>query len=112
MTESTPDHFEPSHASAPFLESLDRFQQSAGVGRAARKMGRFLQRLVILERHHDDSLVAVARDDDRLAVLANAIHGGVQLFPRRRVGDGLHMDRITSIRDACQSWSAQESKQT
>src|SRR5690606_8084112 len=43
------------------------------VGRTAHEVGRLLQRLVVVERHDDDRLVALARDDDRLAVVYHRV---------------------------------------
>lgn len=47
---------------------------------------------IVIEREPNDSPVAIARDDHRIAVDAHPVHRGCEILPRSREGDCSRMD--------------------
>jgi len=76
---------------APPRVQLRRCRKKAlCVCRCAQKVRGFFQRLVVFEREHHNRLLSVAGDNQRLVVVANAVHRTRQIRSNRRVGNRIH----------------------
>jgi hypothetical protein len=65
-------------------------KQAFGVGWRAQKIRGFFERFELLKRAHDTRLLAVAHDDVRLVIVADAIQDACQVSADGRAVDGMH----------------------
>ena len=76
----------------------DGLDETACVSRTAEKVGRFLERLIVFKRHHDDGALIPARDDDRGMIVADLFHGFCQVVSRVCVRYGVRLVSLMSHR--------------
>lgn len=63
--------------------------QAGGIGWRAQQIGRLHDAVVVLQRHHDHGRRLLTGDDDRLVVVADAIHGVRKVLAGLGIGNGL-----------------------
>jgi len=61
-------------------------QNALGVGRRSQKVCGFLKRIEVFEREHHNGLFAVASNDQRFVVIANAVHCAGEVCTNGGVG--------------------------
>ncbi len=78
------------------LQGIDRGQQPLGICGRAQQVSRFLKRLIFCQRKHHHRLIAISRNHDGRLIFTNSIDRAGKILSRRRIGNGLHLDRILS----------------
>ena len=61
------------------VQLCGRGQEPFGIGRVTQQVRRFLKGLKVFKGEHDHGLVTVSGDDERLMVVAHAIHRASQV---------------------------------
>ena len=76
--------------SSPSIQLPNSTVYPFGIRWAPEQIRCLLQRFIFLQRHQHHSRLSASRDDDRLAIVTNLVHGGGEVLSGRSVGDRCH----------------------
>jgi hypothetical protein len=85
---------------------VDGLSQTFGVFRATKEIGGFLERQVILHRHHDDGLIATSSDNHRIVILTDPLHRICKILSSRCVSYCSHVDSMLYMLSFCKFYTA------